>query len=435
MVTSECPYQRSRMIKRLVFTVSMGIALFSASCERDDPIQPPSKVTPPSPSTYQFKGAVYRSRFDTDPTPDTTVVPASLRSLTPIRATIKLDGKDSLQSDSSWFCSFDFRSVAKGKHSLHIDSTRFSVSLDTTFVIDHDAVCGSAAGTYRFVVTAIPPPPIMYQFRGGVYRSRFDFEPIPDVVTLLPPFFQPLTPISTTITLDGKQSLQSSSSWSCGIDFCCLPAGTHTLHIDSTQYSASLDTTFTVDHDGGCYPPSGYSFLVKAVPPPLREFLFPHSPGTRWLYQYNYSYSDAPTGYRSTRNGIHAWTVRSTTSSGSTETILVDDIRSDSVHAWGNYVRDTTYLSSDTVQFSVSQSASSIVVSFPNRALGSRFQSIPRFHDYGSDTLTLRTTIYDTPVTGSATYISEIGLSRFTISQSSNHPYAESMSLITMQRP
>ena len=165
-----------------------------------------------------------------------------------------------------------------------------------------------------------------------------------------------------------------------------------------------------------------------------QEFFFPEIAGTQLTYQYSYANAYGPLGYRSDINGIHTWSVKSTINDGTTTTIAVEDIQLDSVHTRGNYVPDTTYLSQDTVQFSVVRTSDSFMFNFSARFLPSKYKSIPRFLD-GTDTLTINPTIDDTPLQGYCRYISRFGLSGFSMSQSSNNYYFERMSLISMQEP
>ena len=271
-----------------------------------------------------------------------------------------------------------------------------------------------------------------YEFKGGVYRARLDFEPEPSLMSSLPPSLRPFLPIRATVTLDNKVARLADSSWFCAFNFDSVSEGRHTLHVDGTQYSLALDTTFVIDHNGACYP-GYYLFTVGNVPRPLREFVFPSAVGKSWQYRYSYVESGA---YSVSRiNCLHFWTVSSSSIAGTTLTVLVSDIRRDTLRASSSYHADTTYTSLDTVHFSITLSTNSITVGFPKRFLSSKYQVVPRYHDYGSDTLTLRTGLYDTPAHGYCTYVSTVGLVGFSMSQSANTSYSESMSLIQDGNP
>ena len=313
--------------------------------------------------------------------------------------------------------------------SFSLTSTRLLIRFGILIIA---TVYGSCSGTNSSGPAIQPKDLPSYEFKGGVYRPRLDFEPEPSLMSSLPVSVQPFLPIRSTVTLDNTIARLTDSSWFCAFNFDSVSEGRHTLHVDGTQYTLPLDTTFVINHNGACYP-GYYMFIAGNIPRPLREFVFPSTVGTSWQYRYSYVQSEAYGGWQI--NGFHVWTVSASSFAGTTLTVLVDDIRKDTLHAWSSYHADTTYASRDTVHFAITLSTTSITVGFPRRFLASKYQVVSRYHDYGSDTLTMRTGLYDTPVLGYCTYVSNVGLIGFSMSQVSNSSYAEMMTLLHVGNP
>lgn len=274
-------------------------------------------------------------------------------------AVLKLDSLVAVTDSTG---AFQFDSVAPGKHKLEITGQGF-------LPIDTSVVTGDSTTTVSLHF-------MFYEFGGTIYLSY----PLS-----YPQYTSPeLTPIKADLVLDNQVHFQTTATKH-NFDLGLLAAGVHTLHIDSSQYWPGVDTTFdcTSNFDFGYT--NDYQFYFHPYP---REFVFPTSIGATWRYFYTSSYTNSTTGEQDHSEAIDTWKLESVSHNGVDDSLFIRDIRIDTVskHSDNGYWPDTSYISSDTVTFSIAEGSSSITVGCPELS----GITLPRQFYSTSDTLVVR---------------------------------------------
>jgi hypothetical protein len=164
-----------------------------------------------------------------------------------------------------------------------------------------------------------------------------------------------------------------------------------------------------------------------------KEFVFPHAVGTTWIYRY-YWYSQV-FGRDETHSGIHQWLVMSTYQDGDTTICVVSSNQQDTV-----YIRDsptgpldTTFVSAQTKQFTISFSPFSIQFGWvgpEGLRASSSLGTIPRFLPSTVDTVTVGITFpfYESNY---AIYTNGTGLAEYSFSHSGNSNLGEQLSIVS----
>ncbi len=329
-------------------------------------------------------------------------------SIFPLKGAAVVINNKTAKTDSNG--AFSFAEISAGNHLLRISHSSV-VCIDTTVTIEGDTQS-------NFVFR-------MFHFEGTIYRLLLAHEQVPDPG--VPAFFRVRAVIGATMTLDEKHTKQTRPNpGSCNnFDFGLVQAGRHRLQITAPNTQA-VDTVVVINHKSGCFlEAEAYHFTLPTIAPPQREFVFPLLPRSSWRYRYSYLRSSPVFNSSYQITGQHTWTIKEMIDNGTEITAFMQAIRTDSIVQSGiNF--DTTYTQIDTVQFTIRKFADTFVANWPRALIPSRFQTVPRFHFYGSDTLELRTNIADTPVGGGITYISGIGMVSCSASQSSNSFTSES---------
>lgn len=322
---------------------------------------------------------------------------SALRTRSPlVGATLLLDSV-SVQTDSSG--NFSFPPMQSGAHQLRITAPDI-VPIDTTVTLS-----GSEPSHFSFM---------FYRFGGTVAF----IEPDP---------YRLLRSIKTTMLIDGRHSFETTTdaaNFDCGF----LTAGYHTLHIERTSTTLPLDTTFLCGLPNDFGTQNAYRFYVGGIP---QTFQFPSAVGTSWRYGYSLVSYVATSYLTSKISGTRLWTVNSLTQNGSTLTLNLSDVRRDTVvldYDIGPYP-DTSYVTHDTVYFTIVMDDSSIRVNSPECA----FSFAKVF--VGGDTLKLNPVNPDYRTVSSYTIVNNVGLVYSSNGYSGNSSASIKMSLLDYTNP
>jgi hypothetical protein len=178
------------------------------------------------------------------------------------------------------------------------------------------------------------------------------------------------------------------------------------------------------------------------VTPRPKEFNYPHSVGTRWLYRYHYYLFWYTSGSYEERHGLQQWEVSSVSGYKDSTVALVAVSRTDTVHKiqrypWSGppYVinTDTTYVNRQSSKFTITLLADSIALRWTSntvvasrdvQVLGNaqRLENLARYTD--SDTVKY----FDSMC--SVWYIRGVGLTEYSAGHVSNSVEDESLVLI-----
>jgi PKD domain-containing protein len=198
-------------------------------------------------------------------------------------------------------------------------------------------------------------------------------------------------------------------------------------HVYSYPGSYSVSATFS-----NGYTSRSASFTIAAT---NHFFALSLSTGMVWHYSYDFSYDDPPSGHSDNLTGIHEWRTISEVVVDRDTIFAIQQIRNDTRHSSypvnGRWV-DTTYVFTDTSQFTVTVSDSSIRFNLPLLS-ETRTDIIPN-HTYLSN---YPFTVWDASYRGPAVYDDRAGLLRFSFEWSTIHSIttSEHLALIDYTKP
>jgi hypothetical protein len=263
----------------------------------------------------------------------------------------------------------------------------------------------------------------IYFLGGGIFRFLLPTESLRD--QSLPQFLRVRTPIAAQVTMDETCSFSTSSTFDCNIPSISqtILSGYHKFHIESPE-TYPLDTIVLVNHDGACgIDLNAYNFTLTSLPKPYVEFNYPLKTGTISKYQYSYSYSYANT--KTTRVGIHQWTILDFTIKGQDSIYRCSVLEQDSVRNIHYSVSDTSYFEKITSEFLITVTPDSIIANWPSLCGSNELlHKLPRRYLGLSPTF-----IINVLPPATATYVSESGLQSFRYSYSGNHHIEEYLAL------
>jgi hypothetical protein len=229
--------------------------------------------------------------------------------------------------------------------------------------------------------------------------------------------------VRASVTIRGKADTVLTDSFGM-FRVADLPTGKYYLLVHMSGYYDKLDSANVT---------AGSSTSLTIPLCQRREFLLPTTIGTKWQYSFACYFRHAGTGEYIWRAGTHIWQLKSKTQVGDTLILLVESSQTDSIRAtyyWhGTQVPptfDSTYYLSQTVPVTITIDLNSIVfdwstslttgwpvdpygnsLSIAFSTVAPSLQKVARFSP--SDTITAT---HD--VSGSASYISKIGLNSYT---------------------